>query len=107
MTLPDDPAILGSLIKAVPLPVTGIGSLAHAISSAGGVALDGIDADMMVEARPGIFVAGEMLDWEAPTGGYLLQACFATGHAAGRGVLRYLGRDLPIPAGPGSPENRS
>jgi len=107
MTLPDDPAILGSLIKAVPLPVTGIGSLAHAISSAGGVALDGIDADMMIKARPGIFVAGEMLDWEAPTGGYLLQACFATGHAAGRGVLRYLGRDLPIPAGPGSSENRS
>jgi predicted flavoprotein YhiN len=106
-TLPAEPAMLGSLIKAVPLRVTGIGSVKHAISSAGGVALDDIDADMMVKARPGIFVAGEMLDWEAPTGGYLLQACFATGHAAGRGVLRYLGRDLPIPASPGSSENCS
>jgi predicted flavoprotein YhiN len=106
-TLPDDPRMLGSLIKAVPLPVAGIGSMARAISTAGGVALDEIDTDMMIKTRPGIFVAGEMLDWEAPTGGYLLQACFATGHAAGRGVLRYLGRDLPIPASPGSPENRT
>jgi uncharacterized flavoprotein (TIGR03862 family) len=104
--LPNDPAVLGGLIKAVPLPVTGIGSVAHAISSAGGVALDDIDADMMVKARPGMFLAGEMLDWEAPTGGYLLQACFATGHAAGCGVLRYLGHDLPVPASPGSPESR-
>ena len=57
---------------------------------AGGVTFDGIDARYMVTARPGTFVAGEMLDWEAPTGGYLLQACFATGAAAGRGLLEWL-----------------
>ena len=62
--------------------------LARAISSAGGVRLGALDDDLMLRARPGVFVAGEMLDWEAPTGGYLLQATFATASAAARGVLK-------------------
>jgi len=96
--LPSDASALVRAIKSVTLPVTGMGSLARAISSAGGVALDEIGADMMLRSRPGLFVAGEMLDWEAPTGGYLLQGCFATGHAAGCGVLRYLGLSASGPA---------
>ena len=66
--------------------------IARAISSAGGVSFDAIDARFMLRDWPGVFVAGEMLDWEAPTGGYLLQACFATGAAAGRGALLWLNR---------------
>jgi uncharacterized flavoprotein (TIGR03862 family) len=81
---------LAGLIKAVPLTLTGIAPIARAISSAGGVALDELDADFMIRRLPGVFAAGEMLDWEAPTGGYLLQACFATGAAAGRGALRWI-----------------
>lgn len=96
--LPDNAAGLAGAIKAVSLTVIGTGSLDRAISTAGGVALDEIDAGMMLKSHPGLFVAGEMLDWEAPTGGYLLQACFATGHAAGNGVLRYLGRVPVAPA---------
>jgi predicted flavoprotein YhiN len=61
-----------------------------AISTAGGIAFDALDAHYMLRQMPGVFVAGEMLDWEAPTGGYLLQACFATGAAAGHGALRWL-----------------
>jgi len=64
--------------------------LAEAISSAGGVAWSSVDANGMLTARPGVFVAGEMLDWEAPTGGYLLTACFATGVAAAAGMERWL-----------------
>ncbi|MCB0176978.1 MAG: NAD(P)/FAD-dependent oxidoreductase, partial [Anaerolineae bacterium] len=59
-------------------------------STAGGVAFDGLDKRLMLRDRPGVFVAGEMLDWEAPTGGYLLQACLATGHWAARGVSAFL-----------------
>jgi uncharacterized flavoprotein (TIGR03862 family) len=81
---------LAELINAVPLELTGIAPIARAISSAGGVAFDEIDADLMLRRLPGVFVAGEMLDWEAPTGGYLLQACFATGAAAGKGALKWL-----------------
>jgi uncharacterized flavoprotein (TIGR03862 family) len=84
------PEDLARLIKAVPLRFTGIEPLARAISTAGGVALDEVDHDFMLRRRPGVFVAGEMLDWEAPTGGYLLQACFATGAAAARGALMRL-----------------
>jgi predicted flavoprotein YhiN len=62
----------------------------RAISSAGGVGFDGIDSNYMLRRRPGVFVAGEMLDWEAPTGGYLLQAGFATGVAAAQGMLAWL-----------------
>jgi predicted flavoprotein YhiN len=70
--------------------LTGIAPIARTISTAGGIALDELDADFMIRHLPGVFAAGEMLDWEAPTGGYLLQACFATGAAAGRGTLRWL-----------------
>jgi uncharacterized flavoprotein (TIGR03862 family) len=81
---------LAGLINAVPIRLAGIAPIARAISSAGGVAFDELDADFMLRRLPGVFAAGEMLDWEAPTGGYLLQACFATGVAAGRGALKYL-----------------
>jgi len=84
-------AALAALIHAVPVTLNGIAPIARAISSAGGIALDELDADCMIRKLPGVFAAGEMLDWEAPTGGYLLQASFATGAAAGRGVLKYLG----------------
>jgi uncharacterized flavoprotein (TIGR03862 family) len=89
--LPGGPADLAAAIKAVPLRVSGTDSLDRAISSAGGVPFDEVDQDLMLTRRPGIFVAGEMLDWEAPTGGYLLQGCMATGAAAARGVLARLG----------------
>jgi uncharacterized flavoprotein (TIGR03862 family) len=84
------PEELARLIKAVPTRLTGTAPLARAISTAGGVALDEVDETFMLRRRPGVFVAGEMLDWEAPTGGYLLQGCFATGAAAARGVLMRL-----------------
>ncbi len=79
----DEPNRLAGLIKALPIPLTATRPLADAISTAGGVRFDGLDARLMSHARPGVFFAGEMLDWEAPTGGYLLTACFATGSAAG------------------------
>ncbi|MEW9307757.1 NAD(P)/FAD-dependent oxidoreductase [Labrys neptuniae] len=88
--LPRGPAALARLIKQVPLTVTAQRGLERAISSAGGVALDAIDSEFMLRKAPGVFVAGEMLDWEAPTGGYLLQACFATGVAAARGIEAWL-----------------
>jgi uncharacterized flavoprotein (TIGR03862 family) len=81
---------LARLINAAPIRLTGVAPIARALSSAGGVSFDAIDARFMLRDWPGVFVAGEMLDWEAPTGGYLLQACFATGAAAGRGVLEWL-----------------
>jgi uncharacterized flavoprotein (TIGR03862 family) len=83
-------AELARLINAVPVRLTGVAPLARAISTAGGVVFDAIDERFMLRGRAGVFVAGEMLDWEAPTGGYLLQACFATGAAAGRGALAWL-----------------
>ncbi|MBI1233025.1 MAG: TIGR03862 family flavoprotein [Alphaproteobacteria bacterium] len=88
--LPTDPGMLAMLIKACPVELTGVSGLARAISSAGGIRFDALDDGLMLKALPGVFAAGEMLDWEAPTGGYLLQACFATGLAAARGVERYL-----------------
>src|SRR5829696_2821577 len=84
------PADLANLINAVPIGLTGVAPIARAISTAGGIAFSEIDADFMLRRLPGVFVAGEMLDWEAPTGGYLLQASFATGAAAGRGALKWL-----------------
>jgi uncharacterized flavoprotein (TIGR03862 family) len=84
------PENLAELINAVPVQFTGTASIARAISTAGGIAFDELDADFMFGRLPGVFAAGEMLDWEAPTGGYLLQACFATGAAAGRGALKWL-----------------
>jgi uncharacterized flavoprotein (TIGR03862 family) len=83
-------ASLAGLINAVPVQLNGLAPIARAISTAGGISFDEIDADFMIRRLPGIFAAGEMLDWEAPTGGYLLQAAFATGAAAGRGVLKWL-----------------
>jgi uncharacterized flavoprotein (TIGR03862 family) len=84
---------LAELINAVPLQLTGIAPIARAISSAGGVAFDELDDGFMLRRLSGVFAAGEMLDWEAPTGGYLLQACFATGVAAGQGAARWLARN--------------
>ena len=78
-------------VKALPIRVVGTRPIAEAISSAGGVCLDELDDRLMLKRLPGVFVAGEMLDWEAPTGGYLLQACFSTGVAAASGVLAWLG----------------
>ncbi|TPE52058.1 TIGR03862 family flavoprotein [Amaricoccus solimangrovi] len=88
----DDPAALAAAVKALPLRLDGPGPLDAAISTAGGVAPAALDADLMLRARPGVFCAGEMLDWDAPTGGYLLTACLATGRHAGRAAARRLGR---------------
>jgi uncharacterized flavoprotein (TIGR03862 family) len=86
------PASLAELINAVPVQLNGVAGIARAISTAGGISFDEIDSDYMLRRLPGVFAAGEMLDWEAPTGGYLLQASFATGAAAGRGALKWLSR---------------
>lgn len=88
--LPGGAQALAARIKAVPLAVTGTSGLERAISSAGGIAWEGLDAGFMLRAMPGVFACGEMLDWEAPTGGYLLQACFAIGLAAAEGMLAHL-----------------
>jgi uncharacterized flavoprotein (TIGR03862 family) len=81
---------LAKRIKAIRLKLTGIQSLERAISTAGGVAFAGLDPSLMLTARPGVFVAGEMIDWEAPTGGYLLQASLASGVVAANGVSQWL-----------------
>jgi uncharacterized flavoprotein (TIGR03862 family) len=86
-------ADLARQVNAVPIQLNGVAPIARAISAAGGIAFDELDADFMIRRLPGVFSAGEMLDWEAPTGGYLLQASFATGAAAGRGVLKWLSQD--------------
>ncbi len=89
------------LVKAVPLTVTGFRPIERAISSAGGVRWSDVDSRLMLRRAPGVFCAGEMLDWEAPTGGYLLQGCFATGLAAARGIEGWLSDGRPgLPAGP-------
>jgi uncharacterized flavoprotein (TIGR03862 family) len=83
-------AALAERINALPIELNGVAPIARAISTAGGISFSEIDADYMIRRLPGTFAAGEMLDWEAPTGGYLLQASFATGAAAGRGALKWL-----------------
>jgi uncharacterized flavoprotein (TIGR03862 family) len=83
-------ADIAGLINAVPIELNGIAPIVRAISTAGGISFDELDDDFMIRRLPGIFAAGEMLDWEAPTGGYLLQASFATGSAAGRGAVKWL-----------------
>ncbi len=88
--IPTEPARLAARIKGVPLTLTGVQGLSRAISSAGGVTLDAVDERLMLKSRPGVFLAGEMLDWEAPTGGYLLQASFASGVVAANGVTDWL-----------------
>lgn len=86
------PARLAASLKALPLRVTGTAGLDRAISSAGGVRFDGVNADTLeLTALPGVHVAGEMLDWEAPTGGYLLQGAFATAYRAATGMAARLG----------------
>lgn len=77
-------------IKALPITVHAVRPIEEAISTAGGICFDGLTPGYMLAGRPGVFAAGEMLDWEAPTGGYLLTACFATGQAAGQGVLNWI-----------------
>ena len=91
-----DPAALAQAIKAAPLQLAAPRPLAEAISTAGGVALQALDAGLMLETLPGVFCAGEMLDWEAPTGGYLLTASMASGVVAAEGVLAHLGQASPI-----------
>ena len=81
---------LATAIKCLPLTLRAPRPLDEAISSAGGVRFTALDEHLMLRARPGTFVAGEMLDWEAPTGGYLLTACFASGRTAARGALEWL-----------------
>ena len=87
-----DPRQLAAAIKAMPITVVAPRPIAEAISSAGGVALECMDSQLMVNTLPGVFCAGEMLDWEAPTGGYLLTACLATGRVAGLGAVAWLAR---------------
>ena len=82
-----DPAKLAGAIKSLPLTLVSTRPLDEAISSAGGVRFESLEANLMLRSMPGVFCAGEMLDWEAPTGGYLLSACFASGRAAGQGAL--------------------
>ncbi len=84
------PAALAALIKGVPVRLTATAPIERAISTAGGVAFEELDEHFMLRRLPGAFVAGEMLDWEAPTGGYLLQACFSTGAAAAKGAIEWL-----------------
>ena len=92
--LPSDqlnaPAVLANAIKSLPLTLSAPRPLDEAISSAGGVRFEALDEHLMLRKLPGVFCAGEMLDWEAPTGGYLLTACFASGRVAGQGALHYL-----------------
>jgi uncharacterized flavoprotein (TIGR03862 family) len=85
-----EPDAMAVFLKEMPVTLTGVAPIERAISTAGGVGFAEIDDSFMLKRKPGVFIAGEMLDWEAPTGGYLLQACFATGVAAGEGALRYL-----------------
>jgi uncharacterized flavoprotein (TIGR03862 family) len=85
-----DNALLAITIKKLPLRLIAARPLSEAISTAGGIAFEGMDENLMLKKLPGVFCAGEMLDWEAPTGGYLLSACFASGRAAGTGALNWL-----------------
>jgi hypothetical protein len=84
------PARLAGWLKAMPVTLTATTGLARAISSAGGIAREGVNAELMLVAKPGVFVAGEMLDWEAPTGGYLLQGCFSTAVAAAHALCHHV-----------------
>jgi uncharacterized flavoprotein (TIGR03862 family) len=88
-----DPTRLAAAIKALPLRLLAPRPIDEAISSAGGVRFEALDERLMIRSLPGVFCAGEMLDWEAPTGGYLLTACFASGRAAGLGALAWLAQE--------------
>jgi len=94
-----DPRLLSAAVKSLPLTLSAPRPLDEAISSAGGVTFESMDEHLMIRGLPGVFCAGEMLDWEAPTGGYLLTACFASGKAAGHGALDWLkSRSPELPA---------
>jgi uncharacterized flavoprotein (TIGR03862 family) len=95
-----DTGKLAAAIKALPVTVVAARPLAEAISTAGGVRFDAVDENLMLRELPGVFCAGEMLDWEAPTGGYLLTASMAAGRRAGNGVLRWLADGMPDHAAP-------
>jgi uncharacterized flavoprotein (TIGR03862 family) len=88
--VPNDPPVLAGLLKALPLTIRRARPLDQAISSAGGIDFAALTEDLMLRARPGVFACGEMLDWEAPTGGYLLQGCFSTAVVAADGVCSWL-----------------
>ena len=91
----NDTAGLAAAVKSLPVRLVAPRPIDEAISSAGGVCFDAMDEALMLRALPGVFCAGEMLDWEAPTGGYLLTACMASGKCAAQGVLHWLdARDL-------------
>lgn len=90
-----DATLLAHTIKDLPLSLVATRPLSEAISTAGGVTFESLDEHLMLKKIPGVFCAGEMLDWEAPTGGYLLTACLASGHAAGKGVLDWLQQPRP------------
>jgi uncharacterized flavoprotein (TIGR03862 family) len=92
--LPQNPAALASRIKAMPLSLTATAPITRAISTAGGVSRDALNDTLMLKAKPGVFLAGEMLDWEAPTGGYLLQGCFSTATLAVEGMQKWLSKAL-------------
>ncbi len=85
-----DPSVLARLTKDYVIPLKTRRPIAEAISSAGGIAWSELTGDLMLKKIPGLFVAGEMIDWEAPTGGYLLQGCFVTGHRAALGLHQRL-----------------
>ena len=84
------PAAFAGAVKSLPIALSGPRPITEAISSAGGVAWNEVDENLMVKQMPGIFLAGEMLDWEAPTGGFLIQGCFSTGRRAGLAAARFL-----------------
>src|SRR5690606_36085296 len=90
--------LLAQTIKSLPLILTGVRPLDEAISSAGGICFSALDKHLMLHQLPGVFCAGEMIDWEAPTGGYLLTACLATGRTAGAGVVAWLQQQTKIKA---------
>lgn len=91
--LPAEPALIAERIKHLPLKLEHPRPIAKAISSTGGIAFSEVDEGLMLKRMPGVFAAGEMLDWEAPTGGYLLQACFSTGFAAGEAAAKWIARN--------------
>ena len=90
-----DAQLLAQAIKRLPITVLAMRPVQEAISTAGGVSFEALDAHLMLRAMPGVFCAGEMLDWEAPTGGYLLTACCATGRVAGAGAAHWLASPVP------------
>ncbi|MDO7904343.1 TIGR03862 family flavoprotein [Pseudomonas sp. K1(2024)] len=95
-----DPQRLAEAIKALPIELLRTRPLDEAISSAGGVRFEALDDGLMLKALPGVFCAGEMLDWEAPTGGYLLTACFASGLRAGRAAAQWVAEHQPASTNP-------